>query len=145
VNEEMALKVVEYDAMNIKYIPDQFKQIESEPKVLSDMSIKALEKNPTCFKFLPKDLILKEHIEKAIKYDFNNIKYINENFKDLIDKELAHYVISKDSMMLKFIPAEAIDKNICLDAVRSNGLSIEHVPKEIKDDEYVEIAKNATE
>jgi hypothetical protein len=70
---------------------------------------------------------IKEDPILAIKYDGKNIQYIPED-----QRTLELYVLAAQTGGIRWIPAEKITKQICLDAMVWNGLDIEYIPIEYR-------------
>jgi len=69
----------------------------------------------------------------------NSIRSLLGLHRLVYDKNEALYIVSEDGEKLKYVFIKIRDKEVCLEAIRSNWKAIKYVPKELWDDKEVAI------
>jgi hypothetical protein len=76
--------------------------------------------------------VLKSIMVFNIKQNSEILKLIPE---ELLDRELCLEAVKKDGMSLGYVPRKLRDRELCQEAVRQNGLSLKHIPELLRDRE----------
>ena len=168
VNQNLVLKAVKQTINAIKYIPEQYKTDEVY-KALFDMTPKvlkyidnpslslceyAINKSPTAIsKIKDASILTAEMYEKAVKWDWKNLKFIpvRRMTKKLCEsafrvswkafrffpnkfktKELCEIVINNDVSFIEYCPASMLSAEICEKCLKKRGSLLKFVPDNLK-------------
>lgn len=129
---EMCTHAVTNNWYALKFVPRKLKVTNK------DICMRALKQNGHALKYVPAVMIDKNMCIEAIKNpgpDNNSgdiLKYIP---KDLLTKKIYLAAIEIDSTALKCIKPTKMNKDLCLNAVKKNGLALIYVPTHLIDRE----------
>jgi hypothetical protein len=118
------LESVIYDANNLEFVPDKFKD--------KKMCMKALDSDGFAHRileFVPSIFRDQEVCLKSIKksWSLNNIP---ENIKN---KDFYIKMIRVNGLFVRFVPQDILDKQMCMLSVIDSGPALEYIPEEFKD------------
>ena len=95
-----------------------------------------IEKLENSYEYLK--ALVKANKSKAPFYSI--LKLISEKLpKKFMTKEICLLAVKNDGMSLRYVPKELLDYEICLSAVENNGSAIEYVPEQYLTDALIDI------
>jgi hypothetical protein len=122
------LEPIVKDFRNIKYLPDEY--------LTTDKCLEAIKKDSKSFCSLPEKFKTKELCNYIMEYHPVFFQFLPDKYKeDMIKK-----YFNNTKEMIKYIPKEFRDYNLCLEAVKQNGMALEYVPIELRTPELCKLA-----
>ena len=101
--------------------------------------IKVIEKDIKKFTYLPQRLFNKEICRIVISKDVNQIRYFGKN-SAFFDINMCIDVVTKNGLLLEFIPEDLRNFDICNIAVCNNGIALKFVPENLRNIDIYNIA-----
>ena len=120
IAKEYYLRMVRRNPPSLQFIDDQDE----------DICLEAVKVNGEAIRFV------KEPTEKVVKAAIENsiaaLDYKNENWDDAWIVPSLQAAMNKDGLRLKDVPQHLRDRDVCIAAVKNNGLAWAFVPKELQ-------------
>lgn len=116
-------------------VPFSEREIEREDDnyyyVYLQTNCKEIEKLDNCYEYLKK-LVL---VNKSKATEFSILKLISEKLPKFMTKEICLAAVKNDGMYLKDVPQQYLDQELCLSAIKNNVAALKCVPAELLSEE----------
>jgi len=134
---ELCEKAIKKYGENLEFVPDKFKTKE--------LCQTAVKESGWALGFVPDEMKTYELCTKAVKKNPDALKFVPDNLKT---PELCHLAVSLRRRIIRldidhpfaFVPPELITREICLEAVKCDGSSLQFIPEEFKTNELCLLA-----